>query len=321
MSLWRRHEPAQDEQADVAPLSLEQEAEQARELDQQRQWALAHDPGTQYCSSRGCSEETGMACSYVDRRERSCPTAWCPEHRVVAHDAIYCRVHASLIEGTAGGFGELSHPDFENRVPAVVNWVARDLQDDVWGMIERMAVEFREDIVIDPVRFVLFGVERIRTWDRSWKVCSHHGVSLRVAVAVEEAKPNLVLGKVNSKTVISMEPPWHEEHGVGREPDSVAEGERAVMEFHGRLFFGLARAVEEWRVAEHEKRADEEMQHAAALEASYRPFAVGAVPRADPNVPDPQASTVTAPHFLNPEDGPAATSDPALSSGSDALPG
>jgi hypothetical protein len=248
VSVWN-HQPHQVEPEPPTPEELA--AEQAR----LRLEFLLTQTGDSYCSARGCSAQTGVDCAYIDRRDRQCPTAWCPEHRHVTHDGIYCPIHTGLVDGTTTMFGDTAHPDFENRSPALVNWVAREMQDDIGGIVESIADELGETLVVDPVRFILFGVDRVRTWDRSWKTVTITGHSLRIAVAVEERRPGIVLGRVNSHNIVEVQAPWHEEHMVGVEPASAAEGEEQVQNFHRRLFSGIARATEEWRLAQLAERA------------------------------------------------------------------
>jgi hypothetical protein len=248
MSVWK-HQPHQEEPAELTPEELA--AEQAR----LRLEFLQTQIGDTYCSARGCTAQTGVYCAYIDRRERPCPTAWCPEHRHVTHDAVFCSIHAGLVDGTTTMFGDTAHPDLENQTPALVNWVAREMQEDIQAMVESIATELDETVVVDPVRFILFGVDRVRTWDRSWKTVTIAGHSLRVAVAVEERRPDVVLGKVNSKNVVDVPAPWHEEHMVGVEPKSAEDGEQQIKDFHSRLFLEIARVAETWRLAQLEERA------------------------------------------------------------------
>ncbi len=211
-----------------------------------RESELRTRTGSDFCSARGCKQETGVACAYLDRRDRRCPTAWCPEHRVVSHGDVHCPAHATLLDGTDNGFGVHARADMDNRVPMLVNWVTREMDEMLRGMVERVASELHEQVIVEPVRFVLFGVERIRTWERSWKVVSHHGVSLRIAVAVEEVHPDSVLGKMNSKIATKLPPPWNEELPFGPEPASPDEAEAVLESFRRSLFMGLARPVEQW---------------------------------------------------------------------------
>src|SRR5438094_957083 len=111
-------------QEETPPLDPPADAPEISYLEQ-REFALRTELGNQFCSSRGCKEETGLPCAYLDRRDRQCPTAWCPEHRVIVHGELYCKPHASLVEGTSDDYGSHAHPDLDNRVPALVNWITR----------------------------------------------------------------------------------------------------------------------------------------------------------------------------------------------------
>lgn len=230
-------------------------------------------PGTLYCSARLCSEETGIPCAYVDRRQRQCPTAWCPEHRHILENAVYCPAHAGLLSGTHSDFADSHHPDLENRVPAVVNWITREVDDPVQGMLERLADDYGERLVVDPVRFVLVGVERTRTWERSWKMVAHHGVTLRVAVAVEEGRPTVVLGKVNSKVKLELAVPWNEEIGVG-EPEESSDAASHLRVFREQLFMGLARSVLEWEQANPAPPKPAPAPDVASLDGGPQPWGV-----------------------------------------------
>ncbi len=245
MKLFRK---ADDEERQYQEAALIQRArdEEARLKAEEHLRELHTSRGTDFCSSRGCKEETGVPCAYLDRRSRHCPTAWCPEHRVITHNEVYCPSHAQLIDGTDNGFGTSAQPDFENKVPMLVNWMAREMDSEIRGMIDRVAAEMSENVVVEPVRFVLFGVERVRTWERSWKVVSHHGVSLRVAIAVEEKQPDVVLGKMNSKVATKQQPPWNEEYPFGEAPATPEAAEADLQRFKRGIFMGLARPVEEW---------------------------------------------------------------------------
>lgn len=202
--------------------------------------------GSEFCSARACIEETGFACAYRDRRDRRCPTAWCPEHRRVVAGAVYCPRHGRHVDGTHSEFGSSNQPDLGNPAPALATWVAREMDDDIRAMMEAISSEYRQVLVVDPVRFVLVGVGRVRTWERAWKVCAHIGVSLRVAIAIEESQPQVVHGRVNSRSVVELSVPPAEELDALEPPQAAA----AFRDLHATLFLSIARAVDRWRSAE-----------------------------------------------------------------------
>ncbi len=82
------------------------------------------------CSATGCAATIGVACHYTDRRDRHCPTAWCPEHTELAAGFVFCRRHAGLLRllSTAGS---VVLPDIDTRAPGLVEWLARDLGDGI----------------------------------------------------------------------------------------------------------------------------------------------------------------------------------------------
>jgi len=202
--------------------------------------------GVLACSGRGCPEQTGLPCAFVDRRDRHCPTAWCPSHRVVLHDALYCPTHGMALGATEDTHAE-HHPwDLENRVPLLVNWVSRELEGSIRELMERTAADYGQLVVADPVRFVLVGVDRVRTWERAWKMCSHIGVSLRVHVAVEEARPATVIGRVNSQPVVEVPPPADDLQQRAEDPSQPPTAE--VRDFRERIVAGIAAEVAAWRV-------------------------------------------------------------------------
>ncbi|MGH7723278.1 MAG: hypothetical protein ACRENL_10705 [Candidatus Dormibacteria bacterium] len=144
-----------------------------------------------------------------------CPTAWCPADRAVFEGAIYCALHAATMGGLQWDYGDSPHPDLDNRLPALVSWIARIAEDDIVATLRSICRDRDEVLVSDPVRRVILGVQRERSWERAWKVCSAVGVSARVAIAVAEADPRWVLVKVNSTVVAHLPAP---ETGVGAEP-------------------------------------------------------------------------------------------------------
>ncbi len=208
---------------------------------------LAWDLGDQYCSARGCTQKTGLACSYIDRHERPCPTGWCPEHRYITHGAVFCPTHGRLLDGTGDEFHERVRVDLGNVVPVVLAWIVQEIDAEVSTTMLQVALEWRNALVLDPVHFALVGVERTRTWERAWKICDSLGPTLRVATVIEEAEPGVVEARINARPVIRLVIPWHENHGFGERPESAAAAREAVLTFRERLLVALIRGIAEWR--------------------------------------------------------------------------
>ncbi len=203
--------------------------------------------GDQYCSARGCAHRTGLACSYIDRRERPCPTAWCPEHRHVTHGAVFCPAHARLLDSTGDEFHPPARVDLGNAAPAVLAWAVQEVDAEVSSAMLQVAMEWHQALVLDPVHFGLAGAQRVRTWERAWKVCDNVGPTLRVSVTMQEARPGVVEGRINAQPVVLLSAPWHESHGVGQPPATRAEARAQALEFRERLLVALIRGIAEWR--------------------------------------------------------------------------
>jgi hypothetical protein len=195
--------------------------------------------GRARCHGVGCSSQGGLPCAYVDRRGRACPTSWCPSHRCVFDNAIYCALHGATVGGLQWDYGDSAHPDVDNAIPALVTWISRIAEDDIVATLRSICSERAEVLVSDPVRQVLLGVERERSWERAWKTCSFVGVSARVAIAIEEANPRCVLVKVNSKVVAHIPAP---EQRVGTEPRAAE-----VEDIFRDLVMPVALALDFWQ--------------------------------------------------------------------------
>jgi hypothetical protein len=165
--------------------------------------------GTLPCSERGCGSTTGEPCGYVDRRSRTCGTAWCPDHQSIVAGTVYCRRHAGVVRVIEAAREVPSRPDIENRAPSLANWVARDVEQVIQEIVTSHREELGTDSLIsDPVHLAFVGPERLRIWERTWKLVDHTGWALRVALEVDEAHDTEVAVRVGRNIVATMTPPW-----------------------------------------------------------------------------------------------------------------
>ena len=210
--------------------------------------------GTRPCTEAGCGETTGIACAYVDRRRHRCTTAWCPAHRLVLGERVYCRRHAGVISaiGVADPIPTTSFPDLDNRAPSLAAWVARAIDGDVWGLLlGELGNESGGQLIADPVGLTFQGVDRRRGWERAWKLVTHTGVARRVSVVVEEGDDSLVLVKVGRQTVDRAVPPWIERRrNHARVSDE--EDARERQAFNDRLVAAIRTALADERQREEE---------------------------------------------------------------------
>ncbi|HVS43467.1 MAG TPA: hypothetical protein VMU20_14535 [Candidatus Dormibacteraeota bacterium] len=158
------------------------------------------------CSAAGCAATTVVACSYVDRRGRACPTAWCPEHVEAAGDRPYCRRHAGVMRARLGDEQEAVLPDLEARAPGLIEWLARDLAGGVEAAL--MATGAGDSVVSEPAHSVHQARARERTWERSWRLCRHTGIVHRVCLQVADARDTEVAVIVDRLEVARLTPPW-----------------------------------------------------------------------------------------------------------------
>lgn len=163
--------------------------------------------GTLPCSERGCTATTGEKCGYVDRRGRACGTAWCPDHQSIVSGTVYCRRHAGVVGALQSGEGSM--PDLENRAPSLVNWVSRDVEQVIQDIVAGYREQLGSDrLLTEPVHLTFLGPERLRVWERSWKLVDHTGWSVRVALEVEEERDTEVAVRVGRNVVARVVPPW-----------------------------------------------------------------------------------------------------------------
>jgi hypothetical protein len=195
---------------------------------------LQHLAGTLPCSLGDCTESTGLPCSYVDRRGTACGTAWCPEHRLIAGGAVYCRRHHGTVTGMTGGSDTLPLPDRDNRAPSLVAWVSRRVEPAV----EALLLDHRRPgdvarLVSVPVHLVFVGRERLRAWERTWALADHTGHRLAVTLQVEEDQSTELVVRVQRNAVARVVPPWIEARLSGEEvpPDVDAARRREFYEF------------------------------------------------------------------------------------------
>lgn len=200
--------------------------------------------GTLPCTTDGCAAMTAIPCEYVDRRTRQCRTAWCPRHRVIVEGHLYCRRHAGVVSALPVADSTLVTPlpDIDNRAPSLVAWVARQVDGDVWRLLLQELDADGGELIADPVVLVFTGVERLRAWERAWKLVTHTGVSRRVSLMVEEAHDDEVAVKIDANVVDRLAPPWITERRGFEPPD--AETDRREREaFNQRILDAIERGL------------------------------------------------------------------------------
>lgn len=181
------------------------------------------------CSQPGCLNAQGLECVYVDRRGRHCNTAWCPAHINGVNGRPYCRRHAGVIRALPHT-DPASMPDVDNRAPSLLEWVAQRVDVDLTEAVQRLATG-QERVQTDSAHLVLIshGPERIRAWERTWKLYDHTGIHLWVALDVEEENDLELVIRVNAIIVERLVPPWiaARRHGLCLSDEADLEQRRA----------------------------------------------------------------------------------------------
>jgi hypothetical protein len=190
--------------------------------------APAPPPGDLPCSERSCAAQTGTACVYQDRRGRRCPTAWCPEHRVVVDGDVYCRRHAGVVQAVAGAVAQ--PPDVENRAASLARWVGSDLDPLLRALLEKRPAAI--GLTVSSVHPVHIGFNRVRAWEWSWKLLGDEGIAATVSIHVEERQDDQVVVCVGAGVVVArLTPPWIERRHQGLAADPALDA-AARTEFY-----------------------------------------------------------------------------------------
>ena len=168
--------------------------------------------GSHACAQEGCESQDGVRCHFVDSHGRRCGSTWCPKHRRAIGGIAYCRRHANTILALGTRAADpLALPDLDNRGPSLVNWIYRDIDDDVRAML---AVRVgRERVAHDSAVIMVMDSARSRRWERSWKLVDAGGRMVhRLAVVVMEDDDALVHLRLDDVLVAKGVPPWIDRH-------------------------------------------------------------------------------------------------------------
>jgi hypothetical protein len=201
------------------------------------------------CSMRRCTNETARPCAYHDRRQRACPTAFCPAHSISIGGVTYCRRHA----GTVQAIGELAEhpgglPDISDRGPGLVNWIGRDLDKDIRTLLAR-TVRPGESLIVDDAVRLAHDHWRQARWERSWRIVDHTGPVLAVTLHLSEDDQSRVYVKVGAEMVADGVPPWIARRSQGVEVEAAIDISQRQM-FYQLLEENISASVIRFRARE-----------------------------------------------------------------------
>jgi len=197
-----------------------------------------HVMDSEACAAEGC-DATGVRCNYVDRRSRQCRTTWCARHWAVALGKPYCRRHASVVSGMAGGISAAGLPEVNSRGAALVGWVAGQLDSRVREALHQAAPPGGAVLVVDPVQPRPAYGRASHRWQRAWKLVDHTGVLKRVAIEVDEADDAEVIAQVDAAVVGHGVPPW-----IARRRQGVSVAPLVDAEQRRVFYDEIARSIE-----------------------------------------------------------------------------
>ena len=202
--------------------------------------------GTLPCSEQGCSRRDAVACAYVDRRRRPCPTAWCPDHQALTAGQVLCRRHSSLFAVATGDEFQPNQvlPDLDNRSPSLANFIGDVLEPGVLELLRGLCRPGSNDqVAAEPLQVIHPAGGGGRRWDRIWKLYDHTGVIVKVAVEVDEGRDPEVDVKVGRHVVACGVPPWIARRRQGLPASDPSEDAVERERFYAMLLADVAPRV------------------------------------------------------------------------------
>ncbi|HWF57129.1 MAG TPA: hypothetical protein VG520_02115 [Candidatus Dormibacteraeota bacterium] len=179
--------------------------------------------GNERCAQQGCRRRHATRCSYVDKRSRQCPTAWCPDHLVAVAGVAFCRRHASTVTAIEGSEVIAGLPDLDNRAPSLVGWMGHQLDAPIHELFARLAPGSTASLVVDPVTLILTPDGNTRRWAKTWKMVDRVAVLNRVSIDVDEGDDCQVSARVDSELIGRGMPPWIEHRQAGQRVDAATD--------------------------------------------------------------------------------------------------
>lgn len=202
--------------------------------------------GTLPCSEQGCSRHDAVACAYVDRRQRPCPTAWCPDHQVLMTAHVLCRRHSRLFAVAAGDEFQPNQafPDLDNRSPSLADFIGDALEPRVLELLRGLCRPgSNEQVAAESLQVIHPAGGGARRWDRTWKLYDHTGVMVKVAVEVDESRDPEVDVKVGRHVVGRGVPPWIARRHEGLPATAPSEDAIERERFYAMLLADVAPQV------------------------------------------------------------------------------
>ncbi len=121
-------------------------------------------------------------------------------------------------------------PDFDNRAPSLLEYMARRLHTGAVQLLQEAGADRPGSAInVDPMHVTMAGTPRTRGWEHRWRLLEHTGPLATVGLRVDEEMDSVVQIKVDGNVVYTAEPPWIAERDTGSE-----EGDSARRELFDR---------------------------------------------------------------------------------------
>jgi hypothetical protein len=139
-------------------------------------------------------------------------------------------------------------PDVSDRGPALINYVARDLDKSIRTMLARTARP-GESLIVDNAVRLAHDHRRHSRWERSWRIVEHTGPVLAVTLQLLEDQQSRVYVRVGAQMVADGIPPWIARRSQGVEVEAAIDISQRQM-FYQLLEENISAAVIRFRARE-----------------------------------------------------------------------
>ncbi|HVB14821.1 MAG TPA: hypothetical protein VNH38_08715 [Candidatus Dormibacteraeota bacterium] len=206
------------------------------------------------CDQSGCENQEAFRCLYRDRRAVDCSWVACKAHLKVVGRRAYCLRHASIVEVLTMAIAQGTQvlpPDLDNRCASLVMWVSRDLDEPVLDRLVRWG-DSNMSIINDPsIRYTRPDQLRKEAghWERIWALANRTGILLRVALRVEDSRPETVILTGGTTHLVSTIPPWIQRHLSGESNRTSPSDLVERLAFQQQMLLALDTYVEKYGVS------------------------------------------------------------------------
>lgn len=180
------------------------------------------------CFRAGCFSTDVEQCDFSDGSGGQCVSYWCPNHRVMVNEGVYCNRHAGIARALDGNLSGPDLPSVSVRAPALAVWVGEKVDRDLRIVLLAIGSESPgAHLIVKALRRTVDASGNVR-WERSWRVQREGMLLASASVGVDERQDTVLLVSVNESNVLRSPVPWIRRRTVSGWQDPVDdEAERA----------------------------------------------------------------------------------------------